>query len=248
MSSRSAAASAKSPRRRRHPDEARRLILDAAARLLAERGPDAVGLKAVAREAGVSHALVTHYFGTIDALIEAALQAHMTSTRAELLQRIADVAHAGPAEWLEMLFDQLAHPLSGRLVAWAILSGRMDSEDFFPRRDQGMRFVADAIEARLRAEHGEGGAPGRDTIELTMLVAFSAALGYSVSRAVLWDSLSKKPSAERDRAFRDRLAAMLTAALPTTAPPATALPATAPSQPEPSAATPAPRRARRKTR
>jgi AcrR family transcriptional regulator len=206
---------AASARRRRSPEEARRVILDAAQRLLAAHGPDAVGLKEVAREAGVSHALVSHYFGTYDALVEAALQEHMLATRAEMLQRIAEVGLAGPREWIDMLFDQLAHPLSGRLVAWAILSGRMDSEDFFPRRDQGMRFVADAIEARAVAQLGADRAPSRDDIELAILTVFSAALGYSVSRSVLWESLSKKPSAARDRAFRDKLADLVGQALPT---------------------------------
>ncbi|UJR86562.1 TetR/AcrR family transcriptional regulator [Sandaracinus amylolyticus] len=201
-------------RRRRSPEEARRLILDAAKSLLAEHGPDAVGLKEVAKAAGVSHALVSHYFGTYDALVEAALREHMLETRAEMLQRIADVAHAGPAEWVEMCFEQVAHPLSGRLVAWAILSGRMDSEDFFPRRDQGMRFVADAIEARVRAQLGEDRVPAREDVEFGILLVFSAALGYSVSRAVLWESLSKKPSAERDRWFREKLGELVTDALP----------------------------------
>lgn len=193
------------------------MILEATQRLLAQHGPDAIGLKEVAREAGVSHALVSHYFGTYDALVEAALQQHMQTTRAEMLQRIVGAGMAGgPAEWIDMCFEQLAHPLSGRLVAWAILSGRMDSEDFFPRRDQGMRFVADAIEARVQAQLGKD-APSRDDIEQTMLIVFSAALGYSVSRGVLWDSLSRKPTAERDRAFREKLTALVEATLPTTA-------------------------------
>ena len=59
---------------RRSPDEARTLILDAADRVFAKKLPDAVGLKDVAREAGVSHALVTHYFGTYDGLVEATLE------------------------------------------------------------------------------------------------------------------------------------------------------------------------------
>lgn len=190
------------------------MILDAAKKLLAERGPDAIGLKEVARAAGVSHALVSHYFGTYDALVEAALREHMLETRAEMLQRIADVAHAGPAEWVRMCFEQLAHPLSGRLVAWAILSGRMDSEDFFPRRDQGMRFVVDAIQARIAAQLGPERLPEREQIEFGALLVFSAVLGYSVSRSVLWESLSKKPSAERDEWFRTKLGELVTEALP----------------------------------
>ncbi len=68
-------------RTRRSPEEARAVILRAAESLLADRGPDGVGLKDVAVRAGVSHALVTHYFGTIDALIDAALEAHAAEQR-----------------------------------------------------------------------------------------------------------------------------------------------------------------------
>ena len=61
-------------RARRSPEEARALILEAAERVFATHLPDVVGLKDVAREAGVSHALVTHYFGTYSALVEATLE------------------------------------------------------------------------------------------------------------------------------------------------------------------------------
>lgn len=201
-------------RKRRSPEEARRQILEAAQTLLAEHGPDAIGLKEVAKAAGVSHALVSHYFGTYDALVEAALREHMNATRAETIAKIADAAHAGPREWVELCFEQLVHPLSGRLIAWAILSGRMDDEDFFPRRDQGMKLVADALEARARADLGEDAVPTREEIEHAMLLVLSSALGYSVARGVLWASLDRKPSAERDRRFREQFAAWFADAVP----------------------------------
>jgi len=62
-----------SKRVRRDPEEARSVILDAAERVFAEKGPDAAGLKDVAAMAGVSHALVSHYFGSYDALVEETL-------------------------------------------------------------------------------------------------------------------------------------------------------------------------------
>ena len=203
-------AAAPPKRQRRTPEEAKRLILEAAQRLLAARGPSAIALKEVAREAGVSHALVSHYFGTVDALVEAALQAHMEGTRHEMLGRIADVMHAGPREWIDMAFDQLAHPISGRTLAWAILGDHLESEDFFPRRDQGMRMVRDAIEARIRAQLGEDAAPSTEDIEFAILLVFCTGLGYSVARSVVWGSLSREPTPERDRWFREKLADLVT--------------------------------------
>ena len=58
-------------RRRRSPELAKQEIMDAAERVFVEFQPDQVGLKDVAREAGVSHALITHYFGTFANMIEA---------------------------------------------------------------------------------------------------------------------------------------------------------------------------------
>ena len=59
---------------RRLPDEARRLILDAAERLLAEGGLAAVQVRAIATRVGMTDAGVNHHFGTRDRLLEALLR------------------------------------------------------------------------------------------------------------------------------------------------------------------------------
>src|SRR5438128_2211734 len=64
------------------------LILDAADRVFERFMPDEVGLKEVAREAGVSHGLLTHYFGTYDALVEAALERRVERARAAILEKL----------------------------------------------------------------------------------------------------------------------------------------------------------------
>ncbi|GAB3878701.1 TetR family transcriptional regulator [Kibdelosporangium lantanae] len=62
------------PRVRRPPDEARRLILDAAERLLAEGGVAAVQVRAIAARVGMTDAGVNHHFGTRERLMEALLR------------------------------------------------------------------------------------------------------------------------------------------------------------------------------
>ncbi len=198
----------KAPRLRRTPEEARRVILDATLGLLARSGPDAIGLKDVAREAGVSHALVTHYFGTFDALIEAAFAAHVATTRARTLERVTEIAGGGPADWIELVADQLEDPLYGRLAAWALLSGRVDQQDFFPRRDQGFRKVADAIELRLAFD---GQRAGREDIEFGMLLVLSSLMGYTLARRALWAGFGKDSTPARDAWFRERIAALIAA-------------------------------------
>src|SRR3954471_11209611 len=56
-------------RARRSPDEARRLILDAAAALLAEGGVAAVQVRAVAARVGMTDAGITHHFGNREKLL-----------------------------------------------------------------------------------------------------------------------------------------------------------------------------------
>src|SRR4051812_23554771 len=79
---------------RRTPEEARERILEAAERVFATHLPDVVGLKDVAREAGVSHALVTHYFGTYAALVEATLERRFDKVRDELIPVIVGLVSA----------------------------------------------------------------------------------------------------------------------------------------------------------
>lgn len=186
---------------RRTPEEARALILDATQTLLGERGPNAIGLKDVAREAGVSHALVSHYFGTKDKLIEASYQALLNREREALLARIA---HSGDdvRGWVDHYLKGFGAPWRGRLIAWAILGGRVDADDFFPNQRQNLKLVADTIEARL----GEGRQVNRDDLEFTLLLLLTAPYGYAIGRRMLWTMLGKEPTEERDRWFYDRVA------------------------------------------
>jgi AcrR family transcriptional regulator len=198
-------------RRRRSPDEARRTILAAALELIARHGPDAVGLKEVARKAGVSHALVSHYFGTYDALVEAAFQQHLTEQRIEGLARIVKVP-PHPSAWLDVGFEHLSNPLTGRLLIWAMLTGRLEREDFVVLRDRGLAQTVDLLQAYLRAT---GVDVDRDVLENGTMIGFCAAIGYSLGRTALWGSLGKRATSERDAAFRAQLSEMLLSGLAT---------------------------------
>ncbi len=195
----------KKKRVRRKPEEAKALILEAAKKVLADQGPDRAGLKDIAEEAGVSHALVSHYFGTFDQLVEAALESHILSIRQGFLDRIADLEGAGPEAMLEYYFDALGNPLYGRLAAWALLSGRLEEADFFPRRSKGMAVIADAIEAR----YGDDAPFDRDDLELMILLVTCAGFGYAMGKDVFWESMGHEATPERDRWLRDQLAKLI---------------------------------------
>jgi TetR/AcrR family transcriptional regulator, repressor for neighboring sulfatase len=205
----SAAGARKRPRRvRRSPEEARALILDAAERVLAELGPDAAGLKDVAREAGVSHGLVSHYYGTYDVLVEATLERYVAQVRARLIHRLADLgddALDAVERIVDEIFEAFAGPGRARLVLWALLSGRLDREDFFPRRKRGMKGVADAIEAAAARGPLPSALP-REDVEVLVIQVLSSIFGYLLGRSVFWESLGRKATAQRDAAFRRGLA------------------------------------------
>ncbi|MEV6770074.1 helix-turn-helix domain-containing protein [Nocardia sp. NPDC051030] len=72
------------PRVRRKPDDAKRLILEAAEKLLTAGGPTAVQVRAVAAEVGVSDAAVNHHFGTREQLLAELLRFGGRKLKSEL--------------------------------------------------------------------------------------------------------------------------------------------------------------------
>lgn len=87
---------------RRNPDDARRLILEAASKLLAAGGPAAVQVRAVAAEVGVSDAAVNHHFGTRDQLLESLLRFGGTNLKARL-RAVLDTWTDGPTDPSELV-------------------------------------------------------------------------------------------------------------------------------------------------
>lgn len=196
-------------RRRRPPELARQEILDAAERVFAASQPDQVGLKEVAREAGVSHALITHYFGTYAGLLEATLERRIRATRDAALARLREPeALARPGELLELLFRMLQDPVHLRLMRWMLASERPAATHAFALQDRGLAIVADQVARALDP------APSRALIhdvEITLLTAVSAAYGYALAKHALAGALGRETSRELDDEVRQTLAAMVQA-------------------------------------
>lgn len=188
------------PRRRRPPEEARALIIEAAQRLFADVGPDAAGLKEVAAEAGVSHGLVSHYFGTYEQLVDAAFLDWIEKLREKLLGHFAGGGDRTIEGVIDAFFDAVGDPLYGRLVGWVFLTGRLGSRDSSPRGRRVPKLIVDAIEAHLT--DGRRSSPDREQLEALLAVIWAAAIGYAAARPFLWESLGRKPSARRDAQFR----------------------------------------------
>ena len=103
------------PRVRRAPEDAKRLILEAAEQLLVEGGPHAVQVRAVAQRVGMTDAGVAHHFASRDGLLVALLRhggrrlrdaveeatrswIHRGASVAELVDAIAGVYEQGYGE------------------------------------------------------------------------------------------------------------------------------------------------------
>ena len=183
-------------RERLSPEESRAAALEAARRLLIEKGPQAVTLKAVAAEIGKSHANLLHHFGSAAGL-QTAL-AELISNR--VVAGIADAVlrsraqEADPIEIVDRTFDAFGKEGAGALAAWMILSG--DREALNP--------VLDAIHG-LVDRLGEGH-EDRPVHEMTLALVL-AALGDSLLGGPMAEALGLPRERARELARRQLIAA-----------------------------------------
>lgn len=101
--------------RARHEESGRDAILDAAERLFAERGIDAVSLRTINAEAGYSVAALHYHFATRDGLVKALLaraQPRMFEERARMIAQLSQ--EADPP--LEGIVAALVLPLTAGML------------------------------------------------------------------------------------------------------------------------------------
>jgi AcrR family transcriptional regulator len=202
----------RSARRRRTPEAARQLLLDAAERLFATHNPDEVGLKDVAREAGVSHALITHYFGTYAGLVEATLERRLGALRDRIRERLREAgAVSRPEELLGMLFTALEDPVHLRLMKWAVASEGPGAMHAFALQHRGLSVIAHQLASTIRPEEvsREKALEMVHIIELALVTAVAAATGYAVNKAGLAGAIGQEPNPVLDAGIKKTLAAML---------------------------------------
>ena len=165
-------------RKRLSPAESRSAALDAAVRILLERGPQAVTLKGVAAEIGRTHANLLHHFGSA-----AGLQAELARSMAERVNgKIAaavEKARAGEAdagEIADMTFDAFGKGGAGALAAWMILSGNRDALSGILESIRG-------LVAQLSVGHEDHRVPDT-TLWLVLLALGDALLGEPIADAL----------------------------------------------------------------
>jgi AcrR family transcriptional regulator len=194
-------------RRRRSPELARTELLDAAERVFTEQAPDEVGLKEIAREAGVSHALITHYFGTYSGLIEATLQRRLNALRETMVLRLRDAGVLSrPEELLAILFRTFDDPVHLRLMKWLVGTERPAAVHALAMQHHGLQIVANQVATALRPD-----APREivEQIELALMTSVAAALGYAVAKYALAGAAGRDVSTALDESVQATLAGML---------------------------------------
>lgn len=202
----SAAAAPSKPKRvRRSPEQARQHILDAAVRTLSKHGPAACGLKDVAKAAGISHALITHYFGTYEALVEAAMDEAMSQVRERMITRMMAQTNPTPETMIQLYLDIALEPWYGRLVSWAFFNDHDASSGYAKRLMPEMKLMAAATEYVFSKQDEP---PSRELAEALLICAWSTVVGYIAGNAVFWGALGRKPGPARDKLFREVLGRM----------------------------------------
>ena len=151
----------------------RRALIDAAVRVLARDGAGGASVRAIAAEAGVSPGLVTHHFGSVDALI-AATYAQVDAQVSTALDEAVAAAGADPrARLAAYVAASFAPPIGSRallatwIAFWSLVLSRPDVAAL--HATQYARFRA-GLEALLGDCGLASPARGRAAIAITALV------------------------------------------------------------------------------
>ena len=158
---------------RRTPEEARRLILDAAEACMASAGPAGLRLQEVAEAAGVSHPTILHHFESREGLIRAVHQKSLGQLRESLTAAMTGAdASQGP---VAATFAAFREGLAQRML-WILQSGPPPSGAALPIFEE----MVDQLHAiRLRLARPGVVISREDTqaiVHLTVMAAFGDAL------------------------------------------------------------------------
>lgn len=108
-------------RRPKTPDQTRRALLDAAARLALEGGLAAVSLPAVCAAAGVTKGALFHHFGSKQGLVAAVCDDLLTRIDAEVEAALAEDG-GGPGTFTRAYLRCTFAPMAGEASPWSSLS------------------------------------------------------------------------------------------------------------------------------
>lgn len=187
---------------RRTVEEARAVILDAAEDVLREVGPAGMRIKDVAKRAGMAHPNVIHHFGSREGLLCALTVRTTERVTSRVMRAMAAAMEAGEPEdrvaTLARILDAVYEGDQGRLLAWLIISGRVEGVE-----QPDLEPLVDITHAWRTAAIGP--ADVADTRRLILLASL-ALLGDAIAGEGLVESLKLGEGDAGRKAFRAWLA------------------------------------------
>ena len=137
------------PVRSRDPEGTKRLVLDSAERLFAERGFAGTSIRDVAQASGISHPLIQHHFATKEGLYRAVLRRCGDEYTAQYPEATnPDQPVDLRAEMTRLFGFVLERSRLIRMVSWARLEGR---DDLFAEPSKTREAMIRRIEAGQQA-------------------------------------------------------------------------------------------------
>jgi AcrR family transcriptional regulator len=201
------AVAVKTKRVRRSAEDAKRVILDAAERLISRSGPAGLRLQDVAAEIGLTHPVILHHFGSREGL----MQALNDRVLKDLRQRLLDIMQAAPAtpsnvleRMLESVFTVFRGGLAQRLV-WLGGAAAPDAD----RPAALFHGFVDVIHEQRLALLGGDPPPGRADTQMIVYLVATAAIGDAVLGADLLGEADAGAAESARVRFRSWLSALL---------------------------------------
>jgi len=194
---------------RRTPEEARRLILEAAQAAIARTGPEGLRLHEIAAAAGISHPLILHHFGNRAGLVRALTREAIAELKDKLVAAMTERDYS-IEEQLERVYDAFRNGLGQRL-AW-LATVDPDGDQSGPMMIQ--REIADHLHARRIAAAPPGATVAREDSQFLVHLIATAALGDAIYGAQFRRSAGLEDGAETEGRFRAWLAALIRAPTP----------------------------------
>ena len=196
--------SASAKRLRRTPEEARELILDTAQALIARGGPEGLRLQDIAAEAGISHPLILHHFGSRAGLVRALARRAAAALRDRLIAAMS-APNFSLEEQIGQVFDALRDGLA-QTLSWLAATEPDGGES---GETMIMREIIDTLHARRTAAAPPDATISREDTEWRVFLVTFAAFGDALYGAPLRRSAGLPETDDTDRRFRLWLAALL---------------------------------------
>ncbi len=159
------------PRKRRTPEEARSVILDAAEARLQKLGLEGLNVVGVAEDAGLSHASVIHHFGNTAGMRQALGERMTQALLSDLVGALK--SDTQPQKILAAVFHAMVGGGHAKLLAWRALN---DSDSELP--DEAVQRLFKELIRRTGERFGQQDAT---LIRNNLLLIASSAIGLGIS-------------------------------------------------------------------